>query len=87
MTEKFLDTLASSGNVQELKKWRFAVMRTAPMGQRFSLSANEALLNACWNGSLEKVHLAINRGADVNIPGNKIFGSKFVPTNPHRVAG
>ncbi len=86
MTEKFLDDLAASGDVHGLKKWRFAVMRAPPVGKRFSLSANEALLTACWEGSLEKLHLAIKRGANVNLPGDKMVGSKFHGSYPLHLA-
>ena len=61
-------------------------MRAPPVGKRFSLSANEALLTACWEGSLEKLHLAIKRGANVNLPGDKMVGSKFHGSYPLHLA-
>jgi ankyrin repeat protein len=71
MTEKLLNSLAHSGKVQDLKMYRFRIMRPFVRGKRFQVTANEALLRSSNNGDEEGVISALARGASTRCFGKK----------------
>ena len=66
MTEKNIDEIALSGNLKRLHVLKYSILKVPPVGQRFNLNADDALMESCFKGDKPNLKLAMSRGANAN---------------------
>ena len=66
MTEKNIDEIALSGDLKRLHVLKYSILKVPPVGQRFNLNADDALMESCFKGDKPNLKLAMSRGANAN---------------------